>query len=91
MGTKVILVVYQHLFGRFCTFCLLMKKVQWVQFQSTPTYQDQKGSNTNKINETLQCFIYFLFLILLRKGYTKECLDQKENQREELETKRPFP
>jgi len=32
MGTKVIIVVYQHLFGRFCTFCLLKKKVQWVQW-----------------------------------------------------------
>ena len=51
MGTKVILVVYQHLFGRFCTFCLLKKKVQWVQFVYTPTYHIQKGSNTNNLRD----------------------------------------
>ena len=59
MGTKVILVVYQRLFGQFCTFCLLKKKVQWVQNRNTPTYQSLKGSNTNKISETLQYFIFF--------------------------------
>jgi len=51
MGTKVILVVYQHLFTRFCTFCLLKKKVQWVQFVYTPTYHIQKGSNTNNLRD----------------------------------------
>jgi hypothetical protein len=35
--------------------------------------------------------LFFLIFILLRKEYTKECLYQKENQKEELETKKQFP
>jgi len=47
MGTKVILVVYQRLFGQFCTFCLNMKKVQWVQNECTALTQTLECSNTN--------------------------------------------
>jgi hypothetical protein len=42
MGTETRIVMYQHLFTRFCTLPPKMKRVQWVQGV-------QKPSNTNNL------------------------------------------
>jgi len=34
MGTEARIVMYQHLFTRFCTLHPKMKRVQWVQFKN---------------------------------------------------------